>query len=60
MKGIELTKTLIDKYHIPDKVELVLEDDYFIIKPAKKPGNGWEQCFKEMHENKDDTLLIPD
>ena len=60
MKVIELTKTLIDKYHITDKVELVLEDDYFIIKPAKKPGNGWEQCFKEMHENKDDTLLIPD
>ena len=34
LKGIELTKTLIDKYHIPDKVELVLEDDYFIIEPA--------------------------
>ena len=60
MKVIELTKKLIDKYHITDKVKLVLEDDYFIIKPAKKPGNCWEQCFKEMHENKDDTLLIPD
>lgn len=60
MKVIELTKTLIDKYHITDKVELVLEADYFIIKPGKKPRNGWEQSFKEMHENKDDTLLIPD
>lgn len=59
-KGIELTKTLIDKYHMPDKVELVLEKDYIIIKPSKTPRSGWELSFKEMHENKDDTLLIPD
>ena len=58
-KGIELTKTLLDKYHITDKVELVLEKDYFIIKPSK-PRKGWELSFKEMHENKEDTLLIPD
>lgn len=59
-KGIELTKTLIDKYHITDTIELILEKDYIIIKPVSIPRNGWELSFKEMHGSKDDTLLIPD
>ena len=31
-KGIRLSKTLIEKYNITDKVELLLEKDYIIIK----------------------------
>lgn len=60
VKGIELSKTLIDKYHITDTVELVLEDEYIIIKPRKTPRNGWENSFKEMSENNEDSLLIQD
>ena len=59
-KGIRLTKTLIDKYHITDTVELVLEKGYIIIKPKREPRKGWEKAFKKMHKSGDDKLLIND
>jgi antitoxin MazE len=57
-KGIRLTKTLLDKYQITDKVELVLEHDHIVLKPVAVPRKNWEVAFAEMHRNEDDTLLI--
>jgi antitoxin MazE len=59
-KGFRLSKTLIEKYNIKDKVELILEKEYIIIKPVSKPRKGWENAFKEMNENEDDQLLFND
>jgi antitoxin MazE len=57
-KGIRLSKTLLEKYHITDKVELVLEDDHIVLKPLSQPRKNWEAAFAEMHRNDDDQLLI--
>lgn len=57
-KGIRLSKNLLEKYHITDKVELILENDYIILKPLAEPRKNWELAFAEMHRNGDDTLLI--
>lgn len=59
-KGIRLPKTLLEKYNITDKVELILEKGYIILKPKAEPRKGWEKSFKKMHENGDDNLLIND
>jgi antitoxin MazE len=59
-KGFRLSKTLIEKYNIKDKVELILEKGYIILKPIAKPRKDWEQAFKEMNENGDDQLLFND
>lgn len=59
-KGIRLSKTLLEKYNITDAVEVVLEKDYFILKPKKTPRKDWEKAFKKMHENGDDKPLLPD
>jgi len=59
-KGFRLPKTLIEKYNIKDKVELILEKGYFILKPIATPRNGWEASFKEMNKNGDDKLLFND
>ncbi len=59
-KGFRLPKTLIEKYNIKDKVELILEKGYFILKPISTPRNGWEASFKEMNKNVDDKLLFND
>lgn len=59
-KGIRLSKTILEKYHITDRVEIILEDDQIILKPKTKPRQGWEEAFKEMHEQGEDTLLIDD
>ena len=59
-KGFRLSKTLIEKYNIKDKVELILEKGHIIIKPIPSPRKGWEKAFKEMNENGDDQLLFDD
>jgi antitoxin MazE len=59
-KGIRLSKTLIEKYNITDKVELLLEKDYIIIKPKSQPRKNWDIAFQKMHENGDDELLVND
>ena len=59
-KGIRLTKTLIEKYDIKDSLELIMKDDYIILKPNHTPRKNWEKAFKKMNEEKDDELLIPD
>ena len=59
-KGIRLSKTLIEKYNIQDKMELILEKDYIILKPKTSARSGWEKSFKKMNENGDDKLIMPD
>ena len=59
-KGIRFSKTILEKYNIKDKVDLILEQGQIIIKPLSKPRKGWEKAFKEMSENKDDSLLFND
>ncbi len=59
-KGFRLPKALIEKYNIKDKVELILEKGYLIIKPISKPRRDWETAFKKMNEKGDDQLLFND
>jgi antitoxin MazE len=59
-KGVRLSKTILEKYQIGEKVEIILEDDQIVLKPIKTPRQGWAEAFKKMHENGDDELLIPD
>ena len=59
-KGVRLSKTILEKYNIQDKIELILEKEFIVLKPKTEPRKGWEKAFKEMHENNDDKLLIDD
>lgn len=59
-KGLLLSKTILKKYNLKDKVDITLEKEQIIIKPIKEPRQGWEESFKKMAENGDDELLIPD
>lgn len=59
-RGFRLSKTILDKYQIKDKVELILEKNQIVIKPITEPRKGWDLKFKQMHEKGDDKLLIED
>ena len=59
-RGIRLSKLILEKYNIRDKVELILEKGQIIIRPVNEPRKGWTSAFKEMHENGDDQLLMGD
>ncbi|WP_421948446.1 AbrB/MazE/SpoVT family DNA-binding domain-containing protein [Phaeodactylibacter xiamenensis] len=59
-KGIRLAKTILERYDITDKVELIFKEGFLILKPVKKPREGWDEAFKKMAERGDDELLIDD
>jgi antitoxin MazE len=59
-KGLRLSKSILDKYRIKDRVEVILEEGQIILKPIEQPRKGWDQAFKKMHENGDDQLLMDD
>jgi len=59
-KGLRLSKTILEKYNIKDKVEMILEKEQIILKPISSPRKNWEKAFEEMRENNDDRLLFND
>ncbi len=59
-KGLRLSKTILEKYNIKDRVELILENEQIILKPIAQPREGWEASAKEMRKNGHDRLLIDD
>lgn len=59
-KGIRLSKTIIEKYNIQEKVEIILQEDQIILKPKPEPRKNWEKAFKTMHRTGEDRLLIDD
>lgn len=58
-KGIRIPKSILQQLNIDEKVELEVHDKEILIRPMKKkPRAHWDQEFKRMHDNGDDTLLI--
>ena len=56
-KGIRLPRAVIEQCSLGDEIELVVKRDHLIVKSAKRPREGWEEAFKQMHENGDDQIL---
>jgi antitoxin MazE len=62
-KGIRFSKTILEKYGISenDTLEMDLEKDKIVLRPTpKNPREGWAEQFRQMHQNGDDKLLMPD
>jgi antitoxin MazE len=59
-KGLRLSKSILERYHINEKVEIILEKERIILKPIGKPRDNWESAFQKMHLEKDDQLIIGD
>ncbi|HAH54838.1 MAG TPA: MazF family transcriptional regulator [Flavobacterium sp.] len=59
-KGLRLSKTILEKYNIKDKIEVILEMGQIILKPIESPRKNWEEAFKKMNAEGDDELLIDD
>ena len=57
-KGLRLSKAIMEKYNIKDKVELIFEEGQIILKPIASPRKNWENKFRKMNENGDDRLLM--
>jgi len=56
-QGIRIPKPLLDQTGIRDDVELEVENTQIIIRPISTPRLGWDDAFRIMAQNGDDTLL---
>ncbi|MBD0403259.1 AbrB/MazE/SpoVT family DNA-binding domain-containing protein [Flammeovirga sp. EKP202] len=56
-KGIRLSKTILEKYNIGDKVEISLNNDGILITPIKNPRSGWEEAFKALENDEGQNLM---
>ena len=59
-KGIRLSKTVLEKYNIQDKIELIFEKGFIVLKPLAEPRKNWEKSFEKMHDKGDDQRFIDD
>ncbi|ANQ52177.1 AbrB/MazE/SpoVT family DNA-binding domain-containing protein [Flammeovirga sp. MY04] len=59
-KGIRLSKTILEKYNISDKVKLILKEDSIVITPITSPRQGWSEAFKSLSEDNAEEPLIDD
>jgi len=59
-KGLRLSKSILEKYNITERVEIILEKGRIILKPIESPRKNWETAFQKMHLENDDQLLVND
>jgi antitoxin MazE len=59
-KDLRLSKSILEKYNISEKVEIILEKGRIILKPIENPRKNWEKAFQKIHVENDDQLLVND
>ncbi len=56
-QGIRIPKPLLEQTGLRDEVELSVQDDALVIRPARKARAGWAEALREMARRGDDALL---
>ena len=56
-QGIRIPKLILHQIGAENEVDLEVDNDRIIIKPANKIRNGWADAFRQMTIEGDDKLL---
>jgi antitoxin MazE len=56
-QGIRIPKPLLEQTGLRDEVEVSVQDDGLMIRPARKARTGWADAFREMARRGDDAPL---
>ena len=59
-QGIRIPKLLLDQTDLGEQVELELQGNQIVVRPAYRARHNWENQFKAMAEQGDDRLLDGD
>ena len=60
-KGIRIPRAILELCRIQDTVDLNVKGTTIVIRPTRPhPRSGWEAAFKQMHQQGEDRLLIPE
>lgn len=55
--GIRIPKVWLDQLGLDEEVEVALQKDSLVIRPARRQREGWEEAFRSMAEREDELLL---
>jgi antitoxin MazE len=56
-RGLRIPKAVLEQCGMKTIVDLKVKDHSLIITPYEEPRAGWEENFKLMAQNNEDTLL---
>ena len=59
-KGLRIPKAILEQCGLKTTVDLSVENHTLFITPYEEAREGWEDRFKLMAKNDDDTLLDAD
>ena len=55
-RGVRIPKPLLEQTGLSGEVEIAIRNGSLVIKPARKPRQGWAAAFAEMVRRGDDAL----
>ena len=56
-QGVRIPKLLLEQAGLSGAVEISAEDGSLVIRPVRKPRDGWADAFRQMARRGDDALL---
>lgn len=55
-RGVRIPKSILEQVRLGDEFEMIAVQDEIILRPARKPREGWEEKFRLMAAHGDDAL----
>jgi antitoxin MazE len=56
-KGVRIPKQLLEQTGLEGEVEIQARQTSLVIRPGRKPREGWSKAFREMARSSDDQLI---
>jgi len=56
-RGLRLSKTILGKYKIGNKLEVILEENQIILKPITTPRKRWDEAFAKFALDEQKLLM---
>jgi antitoxin MazE len=56
-QGVRIPKAILEQVGFHGEVEIEVQGDSLVIRPAKTPRSGWAAAFQKMAECRDDRLF---
>lgn len=56
-QGVRIPKPLLEQTGLHGAVDITAEDGSLVIRPVKKPRDGWATAFQELAQRGDDAMI---
>jgi antitoxin MazE len=56
-QGIRIPRPLLEQTGLHGEVEIIAQNETLLIRPARKPREGWEAAAAELARHGEDALL---